>query len=216
MMILSVDGNIGSGKSTLVKELGNYFQHVVFIQEPVEIWQKVNLLDLYYQNKTRWAYTFQMNAFITRAKIIQENIDKDFIMERSIYSDKYCFAINCYENKLLNEIEWKLYNQWHDWLSKSMSLEGDAYIYLRTTPEIAYDRIQKRNRKEESNISLEYIKQIHNKHEEWLYKRADNILVMDGNIENTSKRLENFKEQIKSFIKKLRLNKLNQEKQNVI
>jgi len=209
-MKIFIEGNIGSGKSTLIEYLKKKLNMLV-LPEPVDQWKTTvdknnkNILHYFYDDTKRWSYTFQMNAFITRAKIIQEHADKDFIMERSVYSDKYCFAINCYENNLLNEIEWELYNHWHDWLSNSLSLEGDAYIYLRTSPEVAYKRIQNRNRKEEKTIPFQYIKEIHDRHETWLYKRCDNILVMDGNIDNNTERLQNFKEQIKVFIKKLRL-----------
>ena len=75
-------------------------------------------------------------------------------MERSVFSDKNTFALNCYENNLLNKIEWQIYNEWFDWLSKDLDLDGDGYIYLRTSPEVAYQRLQKRCRKEEINIPL--------------------------------------------------------------
>ena len=209
-MKIFIEGNIGSGKSTLINYLKKELS-ILVLPEPVEEWKSLtdnnnkNILHYFYNDIKRWSYTFQMNAFITRSKIIQENKDKDFIMERSIYSDKNCFAINCYENKLLTDIEWKLYNSWHKWLSTQFSLKEDAFIYLRTTPEIAYKRIKKRNRNEETNIPLQYIEEIHKKHDEWLYKRCDNILVLDGDIENTSERLIHFKKLIKDFIKKIRI-----------
>jgi len=209
-MQIFIEGNIGSGKTTLIKYLKDNL-NISVLPEPVDDWKKTvdkegkNILHYFYKDTKRWSYTFQMNAFITRAQIIQANNDKDFIMERSVYSDKYCFAINCYENGLLNNIEWNLYNSWHKWLTDSLSLGGDAYIYLRTSPEVAYKRIKKRSRDEEMNIPFKYIKEIHDRHDKWLYKRSDNILVIDGNVENSPERLENFKEQIKSFIKKLRI-----------
>ena len=210
-MKIFIEGNIGSGKSTLINFLKKEFTSIKVLPEPVEEWKQLkdnnnkNILHYFYKDIKRWSYTFQMNAFITRSKIIEQHKNEDFIMERSVFSDKNCFAINCYENKLLSDIEWKLYNQWHDWLSTKCSLKADAYIYLRTNPEIAYKRIQKRNRKEEDEIPLEYIKQIHKKHDEWLYKRDENILVLDGNIENTPERLIKFKKLIKEFLKKIRI-----------
>jgi len=208
-MKIFLEGNIGSGKTTLINYLKKESK-ILILDEPVNDWidlvdkKKKNILEYFYEDTKRWSYTFQMNAFITRAQIINKNRDKDFIMERSVNSDKYCFAKNCYKNNFLNEIEWKLYNNWHDWLTKSQDLKSDAYIYLRTSPKIAHERLKSRNRKEEIKISIEYIEEIHQRHEEWLYKRNENILVLDGNIKNNVERLENFKEQIEKFIKKLR------------
>ena len=217
-MKIFIEGNIASGKSTLVHYLKDNLQLNV-IPEPIDKWKNTvdnkgnNILQYFYNDTKRWGYLFQMNAFLTRGQIIEKNKDNDFIMERSIYSDKNCFAINCYENNLISDIEWKLYNSWFTWLSKSLSLEGDAYIYLRTSPEISFKRLKKRNRKEEELISLEYLKEIHNRHEKWLYKKSNNILILDGNIENSKERLLNFKKQIQHFIKKIRLSEYNKNKE---
>ena len=54
-------------------------------------------------------------------------------------------------------------------------------IYLRSTPEVSYERIKKRNRNGESNIPLEYLQQIHKLHDEWLIDNDDlNILILDA------------------------------------
>lgn len=41
-------------------------------------------------------------------------------------------------------------------------------VYLRTTPEVVYDRMKVRGRSEETSVSLDYLKQLHDLHEEWL------------------------------------------------
>ena len=214
-----IEGNIGSGKTTLMDYLNNLQSYKDFkiktLKEPVEEWKQFtdketgqNILDYFYKDSKRWGYLFQMNAFITRSKLIDKYKNTNVIlMERSVYSDRYVFAKNCYEKKLIKSIEWDTYINWFEWLSNMLELNGDAYIYLRTDPTISYKRIQKRNRIEEKNISLEYITEIHNKHEEWLNKNKENILILDGNIENSEERLENFADQILKFIKKLLKNK---------
>ena len=78
------------------------------------------------------------------------------------------------------------------------------YIYLKTSPEKSYERIKKRDREEETDISFEYIKEIHNKHEEWLHKSTQNILILDGDIENSQERLKDFAEKILTFIVNLK------------
>ena len=143
-----------------------------------------------------------------RSKLIDKYKHQNTIlMERSVYSDRFVFAKNCYEKGLIKSIEWDTYINWFEWLSNMLELNGDAYIYLRTDPEISYKRIQKRNREEEKNISLEYITEIHNKHEEWLNKSDKNILILDGDIENSKERLEDFSRKILNFIKNLIKNK---------
>lgn len=41
-------------------------------------------------------------------------------------------------------------------------------VYLRTDPEVAYERIKTRNRSEEKNVTFEYIKHLHELHDKWL------------------------------------------------
>lgn len=67
-----------------------------------------------------------------------------------------------------------------------MSEQVDGVIYLRAQPETCFARCQKRNRSEESSISLEYLKTVHQKHEDWLAteekSRQQLTLDLDGNI----------------------------------
>ena len=70
--IYSIEGNIGSGKSTFLNLLKVHVPQINVIPEPVAEWQKVsqkyNLLDEYYKDPNRWAFTFQINAILSRMK----------------------------------------------------------------------------------------------------------------------------------------------------
>lgn len=81
MSIISVEGNIGAGKSTLLSLLD-----MEVIKEPVDEWENTggkNILEKYYEDPKRWAFTFQLNALHSRCKLwestIRENGDKMFL-----------------------------------------------------------------------------------------------------------------------------------------
>ena len=78
-------------------------------------------------------------------------------------------------------IEWKTYNTWFDWMYQKYKhiFESSHILYLKCKPEVSYERLRKRDRNEEKKIDLEYIKQIHEKHESWLNK-ATNVEIIDG------------------------------------
>jgi deoxyadenosine/deoxycytidine kinase len=95
------------------------------------------------------------------------------ILERSVYSDRYCFAKNCFELGFMSALEWKLYQEWFAWLVENYAPRPDAFIYLKTDPEVCHDRLLKRNRSEESAVGLDYLTLVHNKHQEWLVQKKD-------------------------------------------
>lgn len=190
-MYYFIEGNIGTGKSTFINELEKVGVHIV--QEPVDEWVRMkngdgkNLLEEFYGDQKRYAYTFQSIAFRTRVKNLVERCSPNEVtlVERSVFTDKNVFAKTCYENGKMNDIEWDDYCKWFDWLTDTFDVRPQGYIYLRCSPEISHDRIQKRNRSGETDITLAYLQCLHDKHDEWLLKEP-NILLLDvnGDFEN--------------------------------
>ncbi len=175
-----VEGNIGAGKSTFLKIIKDYLD-VQIVFEPHHKWQQVvdgqNLLEKFYADTSRWAYTFQTYAFVTRVMEQEEHARRNSysvqILERSVFSDRYCFAKNSYEIGCMNALEWQLYQEWFSWLIDNYVVKPAGFIYLRTDPSVCHERLKKRDRYEEANVALTYLKQLHDKHESWLiYKQG--------------------------------------------
>ena len=110
--IITIEGNIGSGKSTLVSKLEEIFKNntdYYFLQEPVSIWNTikdengVTILEKFYNETEKYAFQFQMMAYISRLSILREAIKnkkaKYIITERSIYTDSNVFAKMLYDDK---------------------------------------------------------------------------------------------------------------------
>lgn len=190
-MLIYVEGNIGSGKSTFVNLLDKYFtSEKKIVLEPVDEWMSLkdendkNLLENFYGDQNKWSFAFQMNSFISRVKKIADlskNSDIPVFVERSVFTDKHCFAENCYESGKMNKIEYDIYNRWHSWLVDTFHVKPDAYIYLKTSPQISQDRTKKRNRDGEETIPIEYLEILHDKHEKWMKHEKNNhkVLVVD-------------------------------------
>ena len=178
--------------------------HVTF--EPINEWVNIspsglNLLEEFYKDQSRYAYTFQSIAFRTRVKNLNNlPTNKQNIIERSIFTDRNVFAKTCYETGKMNDIEWADYNSWFDWLSGHIAPKG--YIYLRANPEISYERIRQRNRRGECDITLSYLTELHRKHDNWLISEA-NVLVLDVNdeFEKDEYKLNNMIRRVIKFIK---------------
>jgi len=186
LMIL-LEGNIGAGKSTLgaiLKESGLF----EFIPEPVEQWRRgfaSNLLDDFYADQKRWAFTFQQAAFTTRAKTWQEvsvlTDQRRVVLERSIYADRYVFAQNAYKNGVMTEAEWQIYRRLWDWMEENWCTRPDRILYLRTPAAECWRRLKGRGRSEEQAIPMAYLEQLEALHDQWLLNRPEEeVVVLDG------------------------------------
>jgi deoxycitidine kinase/deoxyguanosine kinase len=195
-IIITIEGNIGSGKSTLVKNLEDAFSEsdsVHFLQEPIDEWNTIKdengktMIEKYYENQEKYAFSFQMMAYISRLTRLRNALKtnpKVIITERSIFTDKNVFASMLYKDKKIEEVEYTIYIKWFEEFLKD--IPPISTIYIRTTPEIAKQRVDIRARKGET-IPLEYLKLCHEYHEQWLNNNSDtcknDILILDGNID---------------------------------
>ena len=169
-----IEGNIGSGKTTFLKHFSK-FNNIEVITEPVEKWTNVkgsNLLQKMYEDPERWAFIFQTYVQLTMLQQHTENNDKQIkIMERSLYSARYCFVENLFESGRIQKSEYTVLVEWFEFLTtrvNEVDLGVDLIVYLRTSPEKAMERIQSRSRGEESLIPMIQVKNLHDLYEKWL------------------------------------------------
>jgi deoxyadenosine/deoxycytidine kinase len=176
---ISIEGNIGSGKSTILKIIRENFPELSILDEPLTEWQNVgekkniNLLGLYYDKPERWGFTFQIYAFMSRitkwTEYSQMTGKGIRISERSLLSDRYIFASIMRDMTILDEAEHSIYLQFYDYLvNMNQIVDLFGVIYIQCSPETCDKRIKKRSREGEDTIPLDYLQKIHDKHEEWL------------------------------------------------
>lgn len=191
LKLVTIQGNIGSGKSTIVHKLKDkygYKSNICFLQEPVDIWEKITdefgtpILSLYYDNQEKYAFSFQMMAYISRLQLLKKAVEDGYdiiISERSLETDKHIFAKMLYNENKIKHVEYQIYLKWFDEFHKMFPKEH--IVYIKTTPEIAYNRVNKRAREGE-NIPIEYLEKCHKYHEDWI-TNCNNNLIIDGNID---------------------------------
>ena len=169
-----IEGNIGSGKSTVLCELSKNDKIEVFY-EPLDAWNDIqdkdgkSLLDIFYEDPKRYSYLFQSIVFKTRLRYLEVEQKREIrLMERSILTDYNVFMKTLLEMDMMSDIERECYEQWYGWLKDKCFKNPTGIIYIRSTPETCMERIQLRNRSAEVKITLDYLKTIHDKHEKWL------------------------------------------------
>ena len=212
-MNIYIEGNIGTGKTTFLKYLETILdpERYNIIYEPVGEWQKLkdennkNILEHFYEDQEKWAFPFQMNSFISRVKHITDNSkkhpEKINIIERSVFTDKYCFAKNCHETGKINTIEYQIYCNWHTWLTEHFDIKPSGFIYIKSPPEICTQRINKRSRNGEETIPLDYLTKLSDLHDEWL-KNEKNVLEIDmvDNLYENTEKLKEIDQNVNNFV----------------
>lgn len=173
--VIAVSGIIGAGKTTLCDILKERFENdgykVCFIQEPVEKWKESGLLERFYNDMKGYAYKFQTQAFvdrITACKLAYKEHGDNciYILERSIFCDNI-FVEKLYEDGFLDDLEYSMYKSWWKFWSETMPFAPDVFLYLNPPTKVCMERIKKRNRKGEENITQEYQQQLSRHHDKF-------------------------------------------------
>jgi deoxyadenosine/deoxycytidine kinase len=197
-MIFSIEGNIGSGKSTIVEalrqRLTNQYElyNYVFIQEPVDTWKSikdendVGILEKFYTDQEKYGFSFQMMAYISRLalikKTIRENPDSHIITERSINTDRNVFAKMLYDDGKIEKVNYDIYMKWFDEFVEETNV--DYIIYIRADAEVCFNRVLKRARNGEV-IPEQYLKRCGEYHDNWLLNEK-NVFSLDVNEDFTN------------------------------
>jgi deoxyadenosine/deoxycytidine kinase len=215
-IIISVDGNIGSGKSTKVKDIENYYKEkgrtdVIFIQEPVDSWNSVvdengvTILSNYYRDQKRFAFRLQMLAYISRLSLLRDAVKKGYkyiITERCVGTDKNVFSKMLYDKGDIEHDEYIIYKKWYEEFISDVPI--GAIVYIKASPETCLQRVNIRAREGE-NIPLEYLKECDKYHNEWIDSENIPKLVIDADIDLHKNPEVNIRilEQIDTFITSL-------------
>jgi deoxyadenosine/deoxycytidine kinase len=192
-IIISIEGNIGSGKTTIIDNLEKRYKDntdIVFLREPVDIWSsikdknEVTILEKFYENSEKYAFPFQVMAFATRSASIKKTIKnypncKYIICERSLEADNNIFAKMLKDDGKIEDIEYKIYEHFYENCKDDVSIDG--VVYIDSCPSVCIERIKKRDRDGENGIKLEYIKKCKDYHDAWLNDNNDNLPIMTIN-----------------------------------
>ena len=192
--IITIEGNIGVGKSTILHFLKKKINKlnmsdIVFLQEPVGEWEKIKvnnitILEKFYEEPEKYAFSFQLMAFITRLVILQKAIEKNpnaiIISERCLLTDKYIFAQMLYDTEKIDSYSYQIYNLWFNYFFDK--LPKHKHIYLKSSPNLITQRINNRKRSGENKIDIHYLAKCNTYHDNFFINNDD--LLVDINMDN--------------------------------
>ena len=216
MSVISIEGNIGSGKSELIKNLKEhshlFSKNIIFLKEPVDAWEDITdengkkMLAKFYDDQKTYSFSFQMMAYISRLAMLEEvrnnNPDAIIVTERSLYTDKYVFAQMLYDDKMIEEVNMKIYNKWFEHFASKF--QSKKIIYVKTCPATCQERITNRGREGE-HMALTYLERCDVYHDKMMEHYSDNVMVIDGNQDCFDNKdvLQDWIEEIKNLVEKI-------------
>ena len=177
-MYIAIAGNIGAGKTTLTKMLAKYygweprFESVSF--NPY--------LEDYYGDIKRWAFCLETYFLKERYKDMQavQRAGHTIVQDRSIFEGVYVFVRNNYERGDLSQRDFETFMELFD-LMKSQMKMPDLMIYLRKSVPALIAQIQKRGRDYEQTMQIDYLKDLNDKYEDFIYHKYEGrVLVIDS------------------------------------
>ena len=183
--IYALEGNIGSGKTTIMKIISNHFKDVEFIEEPVKQWQNLggmNLLDSFYSDPKRWGFSFEFFSMLTKIEALLKAAESDkpiIIIERSIFSNKVFIELSKELGKL-DTMEHCMLMNTYDFYMAHVYPQISGIIYLDTPVDECIRRITKRNRGEECTIEKSYLESIKNKMDKMCDSSTMIVIRIDG------------------------------------
>ena len=211
--IITIEGNIGTGKSTFTQILKSKWNEIEIIPEPIDTWFSIkdnngkNILQTFYDDMDGWTFRFQIMATITfmldLESILKTSKSQYIFLDRSLHTGKNVFEKISYDNGKINTIEHQIYllliNLYDKYIKKDYN---EYHIYLKCDPLISYERIKKRARIEEKDISYDYLILLNKYHDDWLLKESSNVIVIDCNesFENNEEKQYEMIQKIKNKI----------------
>jgi deoxyadenosine/deoxycytidine kinase len=166
---ITVAGNIGVGKSTLVKLLCDAMGWQPFYEPEA---QNPYIAD-FYNDMDSWSFHSQIFFLINRLRIHHDLslTTETAVQDRSIYEDAEIFARNLYLQGHMQERDYITYQTLYQTLSDSL-VAPDLVVYLEASVPTLLKRISLRSRDYEQSISVDYLKRINLLYEDWIDRFA--------------------------------------------
>jgi deoxyadenosine/deoxycytidine kinase len=174
---IAVAGNIGAGKTTLTEQLAKHYGWQAMYEDTTEN----PYLSDFYNDMQRWSFNLQiyfLNSRYQQVLSIRKG-DQAVIQDRTIYEDAYIFAPNLHEMGLMSERDFSNYSELFETMSSQVQ-GPDLLIYLRSSIQTLVEHIANRGRDYEGNMSLDYLKRLNKKYEDWISRYTEGpLLIID-------------------------------------
>ena len=162
---VAIAGNIGVGKSTLTELLSQRLGWEPFFEA---VNDNPYLAD-FYENMERWSFHSQIYFLSRRLRHHWQLLQRSnsVVQDRTVYEDAEVFACNLYRKGLMEQRDYRSYSELYEVVTTVLP-PPDLIVYLRASISTLQERIHKRGRSYEKDISRAYLEQLNELYEAWI------------------------------------------------
>ena len=172
---IAIEGNIGSGKTSLAKMMGDEYNAKIVLERFADN----PFLPKFYEDKERYAFPLEMSFLADRYQQLTDDLAQFDLFKNFIVSDYYIFKSLIFAQITLQREEYALYRKMFDIMYKEIT-KPDLYVYLYQNTDRLLENIKKRGREYEQNIEASYLKKIHDGYIRFIKTEKNlNTLVID-------------------------------------
>ena len=174
---ISIEGNIGAGKTSLAQMLSREFDTKLILEQ----FEDNSFLPKFYKDPDKYAFPLEMSFLAERYQQLKEQLSSTDLFQPRIISDYFVDKSVIFAKSTLQEDEFTLYSKLFNIISSSVP-KPDLLVYLYVDVDRLQRNIHKRGRSYEMDIKDEYLSTIQAGYFEYI-KRQENlrILIIDTN-----------------------------------
>jgi deoxyguanosine kinase len=171
---ITIEGNIGAGKTTLAQLLSRHFKSRLILEEFADN----PFLPKFYENPNQYAFPVELFFMAERFKQLKELLQQQDLFKELTISDYLFTKCLLFAKVTLPEDEFRLYQRLFDIIHQQL-LQPDLLIYLQAPVSKLQENIRKRNRPYEQNIPNQYLEQLQETYGSYIRQQPTRTLVVD-------------------------------------
>lgn len=170
---ICIEGNIGSGKTSLCELVGQHYPAQVILEQ----FDDNPFLPFFYQNPERYAFTVELFFMAERHKQLSQLTLQHDLFYQFTLADYSFWKTLIFARKNLDEKEYRLFQRLFSTLNAT-SPNPELLIYLHRTPKKLLEQIKIRDRDYENGITISYLQMIQDSYFEFFYSQPSYPIVI--------------------------------------
>lgn len=171
---ISIDGNIGAGKTTLARLLAKKLNARLILEKAAEN----PFLPAFYENPQGEGFPLELFFLAERFKQLKERLKANDLFQQITISDYYFGKCLLFAKINLADEEFRLFAKFYDMLLQQLQ-PPDLLIYLHAPVNLLVKNIEKRNRPFEKNISPGYLHKIQETYSDYIKQHHIKTIYID-------------------------------------